>query len=143
MSLLSDLRALIDGAPPGAVAVTFTVTVAADALRAELDAASAAHPPVSFDLLDCAAMAARAGVSESTLRSYMRADLIPGAFRLNGTGPWRCPPAAFDAWRAGVPAPAPDLPEPTPTTPAPRPSDRLDSWRSVRRPATGGRRAHG
>lgn len=43
-------------------------------------------------------IAADTGLSVYTVTQYLRAGAIPGA-RMNGNGPWRTEPAAYQGWR--------------------------------------------
>lgn len=59
--------------------------------------------------------------SPTTVRAWLEAGLIPGAYKLRGRA-WRVPPKSLKAMSSEAPRTIPRGPKPTPVTP-------LDAWR--------------
>lgn len=106
MLTLATLRDLAGRLPDGA-ALTLPKAVLLEALGS--GASAAATPPAD---LTVAEFAARFHRSPSTIRGWLGAGRVPGAYKLSGRD-WRVPPAAVEAFlareRARYEAPAADL----------------------------------
>ena len=101
---LAELRRVVEALPPGA-----SLGLPREYLLEVLPAATAAGPGDTADFT-LEAVAARFGRSRSTVRGWLEAGRLPGAYKLRGRS-WRIPPAALDAFleaeRSALPSRAP------------------------------------
>ena len=95
-----------------------------------------AEPPASDELLTVGEMASMAKVSRSTVRTWLRAGLVPGAYRLGAS--WRARASEFRTWCFADPPPASSSAEPSSLRRSRRRAGvhrgRLSAWRDVVRP---------
>jgi excisionase family DNA binding protein len=91
MGITAQLKAIVDGMPPGS-----SVSLPVDWLRALLaEAEREGEAPEEY--LTLAQVAERVGRAESTVRTWCNRGQLEGAFRLNGRD-WRVPSGALSKW---------------------------------------------
>ncbi len=127
---LAELRRAIEALPPG-VGVSLT----REYLLEVLPAGPAAAPEGAAELT-IEDVARRFGRSRSTVRGWLEARRLPGAYKLRGRS-WRIPPAALEVFVAAEQWALPSRQAPAPVRRLRR-GESLGDWRKARTAAPAG-----